>query len=279
MSPEIIADGFAFTEGPRWHQGEFYFSDQHGGVVWKIASGGKLERLADVPKRPSGLDWTLDGELLIISMLDRRLLKLTPRGLEVFVDLTAQAPGPLNDMVTDAQGRTYVGNFGYDLDGGEPMRSTNLLLVEPDGKVSIATEDVVFPNGSIITPDGKTFILAETFAFRLSFYLIEPSGKLTNRRIVELGAAKPDGICLDAEGAVWVADPGDHRVLRVDQTGKVLREIPLPGRHAYACMLGGADRRDLYICTCTGHNPEKTVVERTGKIEMIRVDVPGVGRP
>src|SRR5580658_9791353 len=156
MSPETVLDGLVFPECPRWHDGELYFSDMHDRIVWCIDLSGKPRRIADVPQHPSGLGWLPDGTLQIVSMRDRRLLRLTSAGLAVAADLGALAPGYINDMVIDRYGRAYVGNFGFDLIAGEPTKLTVLLMVALDGCVSIACDEVCFPNGAVITPDGTT---------------------------------------------------------------------------------------------------------------------------
>jgi sugar lactone lactonase YvrE len=280
MSPETVLDGLVFPEGPRWHDGELYFSDMHDRIVWSVDSSGKPRRIADVPQRPSGLGWLPDGTLQIVSMHDRRLLRLTTDGLAIAADLGAFAPGYINDMVIDRHGRAYVGNFGFDLDAGESAKPTVLLMVALDGGVSIACEDVWFPNGAVITPDGKTLLLAETFAERITAFEIRDDGQLGDRRVFAgLPGLFPDGTCLDAEGGLWVACAGGNKVIRVVDGGKITNEIPLAGRHAYACMLGGGDRRDLYLCTAADHRPGHIAASRSGRIEVVRVEVPGAGLP
>jgi sugar lactone lactonase YvrE len=181
-------------------------------------------------------------------------------------------------MVVDARGRAYVGNFGFDLNGGAPHAPTNLALVHADGRVEVAASDLLFPNGAVITPDGRTLIVGETMAARLTAFDIAEGGRLSNRRVwAQLERAIPDGICLDAEGAIWVASPISHGVLRVREGGEVLQRISVENQ-AYACMLGGADRRTLYICTAETHDPAKTSGNR-GRIEVAQVDVPGAGLP
>jgi sugar lactone lactonase YvrE len=155
-----------------------------------------------------------------------------------------------------------------------------LICVEPDGEVRVAATGVWFPNGAVITPDNRTLLLAETFAGRITAFDIQPGGALTNRRIwADLKGVFSDGTCLDAEGGLWVTCPEGHRIIRVMEGGRITHDIPLPGRDSYACMLGGADRRNLYICTAQDHLPDRTVVARQGRIEMIRVEIPGAGRP
>jgi len=277
---EVIVDGLTFPEGPRWRDGALWFSDFYTHRVLRVGPQGRAEAVAHVPGRPSGLGWAKDGALLVVSMLDRALLRFDGGRLETVADLSAVATGPCNDMVVDAAGRAYIGNFGSDRHRDEPLRPACLARVDPDGSVTRAAEDLLFPNGTVITPDGRTLVIAETFANRLTAFDVAADGALSNRRVfAELGDCFPDGICLDAEGAVWVADARHPRVLRVFGGGRVERTVELDaGRSAFACMLGGDDRRTLFVCTNTGSGP--TVADKTdGRVEAVRVDVAGAGRP
>jgi sugar lactone lactonase YvrE len=279
-TPKVLLDGLIFPEGPRWHDGALYFSDMHDNKVWRLTPGGVASKVAEFPGHVSGLGWLPDGTMLVVSMGDRRLLRLMPNGPVTAADLSSHVANPINDMVVDRKGRAYIGGFGFDLFAGETARSTVLLSVGPDGSVRVAADDLHFPNGMVITPDGKTVIVAETLGGRLTAFDIDAEGGLSKRRVfAAIDGLIPDGICLDAEGAVWVAWPGTNKVVRVREGGKISDTIPLPGRHGYACMLGGADRRDLYICTAPGHLPEDFGKERGGKIEVVRVDVAGAGLP
>jgi sugar lactone lactonase YvrE len=182
-------------------------------------------------------------------------------------------------MVVDAAGRAYVGNFGYERFKGENPRPAKLARVDPDGRVSVVADDLLFPNGTVVTPDGATLIVGETTGNRLTAFDIGPDGGLLNRRVwAAVEGLFPDGICLDAEGAIWVADPRGNRVVRVREGGAIAETIPLPGRNAYACMLGGGDRRTLFICTAPGSGPDRAG-KTDGKIETVRVVVPGAGLP
>src|SRR5215467_3400619 len=213
---ETLLTGLAFAEGPRWRDGKLWFSDFYTFRVLTLGLDGKSETVVEVPQRPSGLGWTQEGELLVVSMLDRSLNRVRGGRLELVADLSALATGPCNDMVVDAKGRAYVGNFGYDRHRGEAPRTTCIVRVDPDGLVTRAADDLNFPNGTVITPDGKTLIVGETFAHRLTAFDVAPDGTLTNRRLfAELPGVWPDGICLDAEGAIWVTDAsGAHGVIR-----------------------------------------------------------------
>jgi sugar lactone lactonase YvrE len=173
-----------------------------------------------------------------------------------------------------------VGNQGFDLAGGASPATTVLILVEPDGSARVVADDVLFPNGSVITPDGKTLIVAETFAARLTAFTITDDGSLVDRRLFAgLNGAFPDGIALDAEGAVWVASPPTHEVLRVAAGGEVLDRVATGEHEAIACALGGLDRRTLYICTSSTHDPVEAMARRDARIEAVEVDVPGAGWP
>lgn len=277
--PQTLLDGLTFPEGPRWHQGRLWFSDFYNYRVMALGLDGKAEVMAVVPACPSGLGWMPDGSLLIVSMNDKCLLRQVGGQLVKHADLSGLAGGPCNDMVVDAQGRAYVGNFGYERFKGEDARPAVMARVDPDGRVSVAATDMLFPNGAVITPDGKRLIVGETMGNRLTAFDIAPDGGLSNRRIFATHEKLvPDGICLDAEGAVWVADPRTNRCVRVREGGEQVETISLPGRNAYACMLGGEDRKTLFICTAPGSGPGR-VGTTDGKIEIVRVGVPGAGLP
>jgi sugar lactone lactonase YvrE len=277
---ETVLDDLAFGEGPRWHDGRLYFSDMHSQRVLALAPDGTAAVVAEVPNDPSGLGWLPDGRMLVVSMRDRRVLRQESDGsLALHADLWDHAPFHCNDMVVDAEGRAYVGNFGFDLHGlggaGRGARPTAMHRVDPDGSVHVAADDMSFPNGAVITPDGGTLIVGETMAGRLTAFTIADDGALTDRRVfAQLDGAIPDGICLDAEGAIWLACPLSGRVLRVAEGGRVLQTIDA-GRGAFACALGDADGRSLYVLTASTSDPDECVARRDGRLERIRVDVPG----
>lgn len=280
QTPKVLLDGLAFAEGPRWHDGRLFFSDMHAGVVRALDLDGRVETVCEMAHEPSGLGWLPDGRLLVVSMQDRCLLRLDPDGLHVVADLSNLATFHCNDMVVDGKGRAYVGNFGFDLHLEKPeFRKAEIVLVEPDGHARIAADDLSFPNGTVITPDGKTLIVGESFAARLTAFDVAEDGSLSNRRVwAKLENAVPDGICLDAEGAIWVASPVSAEVLRVHEGGRVSERVPV-STQAFACMLGGPDRRTLFLCTAEESHPERSRAKRTGRIESVRVDVPGAGLP
>jgi len=278
-----VADGLCFPEGPRWHDGRLWFSDMHAHQVRSLdpVSGEQRVEL-EVPTQPSGLGWRPDGTLLVVSMTDRRLLAVRDGDAEVVADLSDVAPHHCNDMVVDARGRAYVGNFGFDLhDPDADQRTTTLALVDVDGTVSVAADELFFPNGCVVTPDGGTLIVGESFSGWLTAFSIADDGTLHDRRPwARVRGATPDGICLDADGAVWMASPISHQVLRVAEGGEVLAEVRTSDeRQPFACMLGGDDRRTLFVCTAFTSEPAEARAERAGRIEAIEVDVPGTGLP
>lgn len=274
----LLLDGLAFPESPRWHDNRLWFSDMFTHQVATVAPDGKLETIVTVSHQPSGLGWLPDARLLIVSMEDRRLLRLDPEGLTVVADLRDMAPFHCNDMVVDRQGWAYIGNFGFDF-FVEPPKATVLILVTPDGQKRIVADEMLFPNGSVITPDGRTLIVGETWAARLTAFTIASDGSLMDRRLwAQLEGAAPDGICLDAEGAMWVASPVSSEVLRVREGGQVTHRISVETQ-AVACMLGGSDRRTLFILSAPVTRPEIGRAQRRGRIETAQVEIPGAGLP
>jgi len=276
-------DGFAFLEGPRWHEGRLWFSDMHARRVYAASEDGAVEAIARVPECPSGLGWLPDGRLLVVSMEDRKLLRREADGaLVTHADLSGIASYHCNDMVVDAAGRAYVGNFGFDIHTGQKPSAAKLALVQPGGAASVAATDLMFPNGAVITPDGATLIVGESFGRRLTAFDLDPSsGALSNRRVWAAldGGAVPDGICLDAEGAIWVASPMSREFVRVHEGGRVSQRIACGERMAIACMLGGADRRTLFALTSATIDPYECRRLRSARVERVRVDAPGAGMP
>jgi sugar lactone lactonase YvrE len=281
--PAVLAQRLGFPEGPRWHDGRLWFSDQALRTIFTVDLEGRLKAVAEVPGHPSGLGWLPDGRLLVVSMTQRALLREQHAGkadLEEFARLDGVAPRDCNDMVVDESGRAYVGNFGFDHMAGEPLQPTALARVDADGTVSAAADGLVFPNGMVITPDGRSLIVAETFAGRITRFARAADGTLSNaREFARLDGIAPDGICLDADGAVWVASPTTGEAVRVAEGGKVLERIASGAPGAYACMLGGPERRTLFVCTATSIDWEEAARLREGQIVMVDVRVPGAGLP
>jgi len=292
-----VLDGMSYLEGPRWHDGRLYVSDFYTGAIVAVDldGGADPETVATVPEQPSGLGWMPDGSLLAVSMRDRRLLRFRDGGEpEVHADLSDLAPWHLNDMVVDSQGRAFVGNFGFDLMAGGAIRSAAIVRVDADGTASVAADDLLFPNGTVITPDARTLIVAETLGGRLTAFDLGADGSLSNRRVwaelspvvdtedmgelLAAGGVAPDGTALDAEGCVWAADALGGRVLRVRQGGEVVEEIA-PGTGVFACALGGAEGRTLVMCAAPSFAEHERRDTREAVLLACEVDVPRAGLP
>ena len=282
-----LLEGLYFGECPRWRDGQLWYSDFYAHAVFRVTPGQTPVKVVEVPNQPSGLGWLPDGRLLIVSMTDRKLLRLEGDALVEHADLNGLATFHCNDMVVDSAGRAYVGNFGFNLEafiaerGAAAMAeapSASLIRVDPDGSVHEAATDIRFPNGSVITPDGKTFILAETMGRVLTAFDVAADGALSNRRTwAETGRALPDGICLDGEGAIWIANPAAPECLRIAEGGEVLDRVET-SQPSFACMLGGDDGKTLFIVTAPGSG---SVAEKEpkGRIETARVTVGHAGLP
>lgn len=276
---KVLIDNLTFAEGPRWHDGKLWFSDFYDYEVVTVDESGNRETIVRVPEQPSGLGWTPDNKLLIVSMRNQKLLRLEDNGLAEHADLSPYSNYWCNDMVVDVKGGAYIGNFGFNRHANEEPRGTTLVRVSPSGEASIAANNLWFPNGIVITPDNKTLIVAETRAKRLTAFDINADGQLSGRRIfAETDTLYPDGICLDADGAIWVSDPQNKEIVRFKDGGEITDKIILGDRGAYACMLGGEDSRTLFICTNNGSGPD-IAAQRSGKIETMRVNIPGAGLP
>lgn len=292
-----VADGFTFLESPRWHDGKLYLSDFYTGRVLNVAHDGAVTEVLTLDDRPSGIGWMPDGSMLVVSMTQKKLLRIRGGERSVHADLSALAAGHLNDMVVDAQGRAYVGNFGFDLASRADYRSTSVIMVGPDGAAQVAAEGLHFPNGSVITPDGGTLIVNETYGNRISAFEIGTDGMLGDRRDWAVFGPQPplqtddfeavdaartvgaDGGCLDASGAIWFADTVNARVVRVAEGGQILEAIEWSGGKVFACMLGGDDGRTLYVCGAPDASARKRAAERGGVLLSVRVTVPRAGRP
>lgn len=281
---EVFLEGLHFGEGPRWHDGRLWYSDFFDHAVYSVDELGQRQLEAEVPGRPSGLGWLPDGRLLIVSMLDRNVLRREADGSLVrHGTLEPWATFHGNDMVVDDVGRAYVGNFGFDLyafyAGKAAPCTTSLVRIDPDGTASEAAADLSFPNGSVLFPDGRTLVVAESLALRLTAFTVNDDGTLADRREwASLDGCAPDGICLDADGAIWVANALGPECRRVAEGGEVLDRVAT-SQICFACMLGGSDRRTLYCVTGPTSEEQPAEAERNGRIERCRVDVPGDGRP
>ena len=293
MSTTILRDGLFFGEGPRWHEGRLWYSDFYDHAVHAIDLDGNDERIVEVESQPSGLGWLPNGDLLVTSMLDRKLMRWNGSKLTTHADLGNHFTWHANDLLVDQHGRAYIGNFGFDyevfldeqgIEGlfADPDSLTTVMCrVDPDGTINVASAGLIFPNGMVITPDGKTMIVAETLALRLTAFDIGADGSLSNRRVwADLSAhmAAPDGICLDAEGAVWIANALAPRLMRIGEGGVVLDEVETT-MNTYACMLGGPEGKHLFAMTAPISDSRHAPLARNGAIEVIEVAVPHAGLP
>ena len=277
-----LQSDLAFGEAPRWRMGEgLYVSDIHANRILLLGRDGAATTVAEFDGPVSGLGWLPDGRLQVVSMHDRRLLRRDADGeFRVHADLSGIATWHANDMVVAADGTAYVGNFGFSLTPRREVRPAHLAKVTATGKASIAASDLLFPNGAVITPDGRTLVIAESAGRRLTAFSIDVHGDLGDRRewAGMPDGAFPDGICLDAEGAIWVASPSSREVLRIREGGEVLDRIATQ-QMAIAAMLGGDDRRTLFICTAESTDPDFCQANRSAKILAVEVDAPGAGLP
>ena len=274
-----LMDNLIFAEGPRWHEDRLWFSDMHDKKIWALDMDGSAEVIHQAEGDTSGLGFRPDGTLLFVSMQDRKLMALEGGKPVEVADLSDLATFHCNDMITDAKGRSYVGNFGFDLHGEAELCPANLIMVDVDGTITLAAADLMFPNGTVITPDDKTMIVGETFGAKLTAFDIAEDGTLSNKRTwAEIAPAVPDGICLDAEGAIWVASPTTQECLRVKEGGEVTDRLKV-STNVFACMLGGPDGKTLFALTSEESSPHLMEGRRSGKIEIVQVDVPRAGRP
>jgi sugar lactone lactonase YvrE len=277
---QILMTGLAFPESPRWHDDRLWFSDWGAHEVIAVDLDGKSEVIVRVPSFPMCIERLPDGRLLIVSASDGLLLRREPDGsLVTHADLTGLADHKWNDIVVDGRGNAYVNNTGFDFPGGE-FAPGILALVTPDGSARQVAEGVAFPNGMVVTPDNSTLILAESYGHRLTAFDIAADGSLSNGRLwADLQGGVPDGICLDAENAIWYGDVPNKRCVRVREGGEVLQTIDLD-RGCFACMLGGANKRTLFmIATEWGGPTGMAGGARTGQVLMADAPAAGVGWP
>jgi sugar lactone lactonase YvrE len=294
---DTLLEGGAFFEGPRWRDGRWWVSDFYRQLVLTVDPNGHADEVMTVEQQPSGLGWMPDGSLIVVSMKDHRLLRRTPDGeVSVHADVSEHCGGHLNDMVVGGDGRAYVGNFGFDLMGGADPAPAALVRVDLDGSATVAAEDLRFPNGSVITPDGKTLIVGETAGACYTAFTIGDDGSLTDQRVwgqmgfaPELGPLAetipqleygPDGCALDAEEHIWSADSVGARCCRIAPSGGIIEEIRTPeGLGIFACMLGGDDGRTLLLCAAPDFQEANRSQAREAVLLTTTVEVPHAGLP
>lgn len=291
-----VATNYTYTEGPRWHEGKLWFVDFYTHSVNRVEDDASITQVATVKHQPSGLGWLPDGRMLVVSMKDRKILRMEPDGsLVVHADISRHCNGHANDMVVAENGQAYVGEFGFDLMGGADYEHSVIIMVNPDGTSQVVARDQQFPNGMSIAEDGQTLIVNELFGNRVSQFAIKEDGTLGPRRdfaaFGELGdepsvekrlagaTIVPDGQALDAEGAVWVADTVNQRALRLAEGGEILDEVSTAPNGVFAVALGGEDGTTLYLSVAPDFFEDKRSVTREASVMSTKVEVPRAGRP
>lgn len=285
---KCFIDGFHFLEGLRWHENRLWMSDFYGRKVIAADRQGNTEIITEVAGQPSGLGWLPDGRLLVVSMIDRSILRLEKNGeLSLHADLTAFSTGPCNDMTVDRYGRAYVGNFGFDLMSGADLAPAGLVMVDPEGEIKQVAADLYFPNGSVISSDGKRLLVNETFGNRVSAFDIMPDGTLGIRRdwavfgalpegksmaeVIPQLVVAPDGAALDKEGCLWIADAIGNRAIRVREGGEILEEVRTGTDQAFACAMGGECGSVIYVCVAPDSIPVNRESARESAVKFLKV--------
>ena len=266
-----LAEDFIFLEGAKWRDGRLWVSDVFDHKVYRLGLNGEREVVVEVPNRPSGLGFLPDGTPIVASSKDFRIYKIKGNRIEEYADLSAYVGGHVNDFTIDRSGRVYVGNFGYDYDAGEPAVETVIHRVDTDGSVHVAAEGVEFPNAMAIIDGGRTLVVAETWRGKLTAFDLSEDGKLSNRRtFADLGPRQPDGICADAEGAIWTGCFNTGEFLRVKAGGEITDRIAFDGC-GVACTIGGPSRHTLFCTVYCG--PVSDLVAGRRKAAVFTLDV------
>ena len=267
-----LANGFCFGEGPRWFEGLLWFSDMLGEAVHTVALNGSMSTLPLPGHAPSGLGFRPDGSLLIASTEARSVLRYDGDFVTTLANLAHTVPANLGDMVVDDLGRAYIGSQARE-DGV-------IVRIDPDDSVTVVAADLDFPNGMVITPDGRTLIVAESIGRRLTAFTIDQDGGLADRRVFADGLdGPPDGITLDAAGGVWTSMTLAHQFERIVAGGTVTDRIDMGDRTAIACMLGGPDGRTLFLLSSTDAYPQRLLGTKLSRLDAMTVDIPGAGLP
>jgi sugar lactone lactonase YvrE len=279
---QVLTDGLVVGESPRWHDGRLWLCNWGAREILAVDPDGRREVIATVQTDiPFSIDWLPDGRLLIVFGPERILLRLGPDGaLELHADLRGLSDRGFNELVVDERGYAYVNGAGFDLMGGGEFAPGRVAVVAPDGSAREVADDVAFPNGMAITPDGSTLIVADSYAKALLGFDIDADSGLSNRRTwADLGDGVPDGICIDAEGAVWYADVPNKRCVRVREGGEVLDTVDAD-RGCFACMLGGSDGRTLFVLAAEWLGPERMFDgPPSGQVLTAPAPAPHAGRP
>src|SRR5882757_3000622 len=276
----VALDGGRYFEGPRWHAGRLWFVDCMARTLLSLGATGDCEQhAAFADDTPCGLGILPDGNLIVLTMFKKRLLKYADGQLSLYADLSRIAAGTIDDMIVDGVGRCYVGDLGFDLpppaDRGAVGR---IILVMPDGEMRIVADGLRFPNGIAVSADHSRLVVAEMDGECLADFRIEADGGLSLRR--RFGSMKdPDGICLDCDEAVWVASFSEDAFIRLDREGRERQRIEVPGRRAIACVLGGPERRTLFCLSAVTSPEELRQRKSSARVDVVDVEIPGAGYP
>lgn len=293
---EVAVDGFHYLEGPRWYQNTLWFVDFYTQGVYRVNDKGIAKKIVHIEQQPSGLGWLPDGRMLVVSMKDRKVLRLENDGnLVVHADIWEHCGGHANDMVVSANGNAYVGDFGFDLMGGADHKNTGLVLVKPDGSSQIVAEELAFPNGMVISSDQKRLIVNELFGNKITQFDINEDGSLENKRDfanfgelgnepnlglrIENASILPDGLALDMDGAVWIADTLNQRAVRIAEGGEILETIDTAPDGIFAVTLGGQDGKTLFMCAAPDWDETSRKAETKGRMLAVQVNVGHAGTP
>ncbi len=281
LTTSPMAGGYTFLEAPRWHEGRLWCVDFFTNRVLSFDQQGEEHLEAEIPGIPSGIGFLPDGDLLVVSQFDHKVLRCSGSRISEHADLTRISVGATNDMIVDADGDAYVGNWGFNLAAGGAPEPARLALVRVDGSVSVVAEDLIFPNGMILTEDGSTLLVAESFANRITAFDVGANKALSGRRIwADLGEPyTPDGICLDSNGGVWAGNPLVGKFIHISADGEIVDEIDCGDRWAVACVLGGPERTTLYTLQAETTMEDQPKGISSAFIETVIVDAPGAGRP
>jgi sugar lactone lactonase YvrE len=280
MTLRRVLEGGRYFEGPRWHAGRLWFVDCMERTLLSLSPSGEREQHATFDDdTPCGTGILPDGRLVVLTMYRKRLMTYADGRLSLYADLSGIASGTIDDMIIDGLGRAYVGDLGFDMppppDRGAPGR---IILVMPDGAARVVAEGLRFPNGIAVSADNSRLVVAEMDGACLADYDIEPNGDLKFRG--RFGSMKsPDGICLDQQGAVWVAAFEEDAFIRLDRSGRELQRIEVPGRRALACTLGGAERKTLFCLSAATSYEELRQRKSSSRIDVVDVEIAGTGYP
>lgn len=277
---QLLSEGFTFLEGPRWRNSRLFVSDMRAGAVMCLDQDGSAVRVAEVPGWPSGLGFLPDGSMVVVSMNERCVYRVEAEGMSLHADLRNFVTGPLNDMLVTREGRCYVGDIGFDYFRNEPISPGGITLIDTDGTVRRVASGLAGPNGMVMRDGGRTLVVAESFSERIVEFACDETGDLGDPRVlIELPGEGPDGMCMDAAGAIWQACFHSRRFVHINPTGEIIGAIEVKSGNAVACQLGGLDGRTLFCIIYTGTYGQMIQGFPGARVEMAQVDVPGAGFP